>query len=112
MRHGMHASGVRDDSPELTEPAGVRDDGDEQDEQAQREDRSLYHVVDRVHEQPAERGVRRGEAGGECVARIHVTNAAEASAIIDQAHAAVEFVECAEVEQAFQFYRMFMLSFV
>jgi acetylornithine deacetylase len=31
---------------------------------------------------------------------------------IDQAHAAIEFVECAEVEQAFEFYRMFMLSFV
>ena len=31
---------------------------------------------------------------------------------IDQAHAAIEFVDCAEVEQAFEFYRMFMLSFV
>lgn len=30
---------------------------------------------------------------------------------IDQAHAAIEFVECAEVEQAFEFYRRFMLSF-
>src|SRR5579872_5458867 len=31
---------------------------------------------------------------------------------IDQAHAAIEFVECAEVEQAFEFYRSFMLSFI
>lgn len=31
---------------------------------------------------------------------------------IDQAHAAVEFVDCEEVERAFDFYRMFMLSFV
>jgi acetylornithine deacetylase/succinyl-diaminopimelate desuccinylase-like protein len=31
---------------------------------------------------------------------------------IDQAHSAIEFVECAEVEQAFEFYRKFMLSFV
>jgi acetylornithine deacetylase len=31
---------------------------------------------------------------------------------IDQAHSAIEFVECAEVKQAFEYYRMFMLSFV
>ena len=31
---------------------------------------------------------------------------------IDQAHAAVEFVDCEEVERAFEFYRMLMLSFV
>ena len=30
---------------------------------------------------------------------------------IDQAHAAIEFVECVEVERALDFYRMFMLSF-
>ena len=30
---------------------------------------------------------------------------------IDQAHAAVEFVDCKEVEQAFEFYRRFMLLF-
>lgn len=31
---------------------------------------------------------------------------------IDQAHAAVEFVELSEVEQSFEFFRQFMLSFV
>src|SRR5262249_42097733 len=31
---------------------------------------------------------------------------------IDQAHAAIEFVECAEVERAFEFYRALMLAFV
>jgi acetylornithine deacetylase len=30
---------------------------------------------------------------------------------IDQAHAAVEYVDCEQVEQAFEFYRRFMLLF-
>jgi acetylornithine deacetylase/succinyl-diaminopimelate desuccinylase-like protein len=30
---------------------------------------------------------------------------------IDQAHAAIEFVDCDEVHQAYQFYREFILAF-
>jgi acetylornithine deacetylase/succinyl-diaminopimelate desuccinylase family protein len=46
------------------------------------------------------------------LSRIGVPSVVIGPGSIDQAHAAVEFVESAEVEQAFQFYRTFMLSFV
>ena len=46
------------------------------------------------------------------LSRVGVPSIVIGPGSIDQAHSAIEFVECAEVEQAFEFYRKFMLSFV
>lgn len=56
----------------------------------------------------APRGVPDGSDASK-LSRAGIPSKVIGPGCIDQAHAAIEFVECVEVEQAFEFYRMPML---